>query len=369
LIKGIKFATVIGAAALALAACSSSSSSTAPAASSAPAVESSAPAPESSAPAPESSAPAKSDIKVGLAYDIGGRGDQSFNDSAAAGLDKAKAEFGVEIKELSAGTGETDAQKIARLTLLAKGGYNPVIAVGFAYAGAVKTVATLYPKTNFAVIDDSSNLQPNVANLVFAANEASFLVGVIAAKASKAGSVGFIGGVDTPLLREFQAGFDAGAKAGNPSIKLQGKYLTQIPDFSGFNAPDKGQIVAKGMYDNGADVVYAAAGGSGAGVFKAAKAASKLAIGVDSDQYLTAGDDVKDVILTSALKRVDTSVYLFIKSAVEGAPLTGVQTFNLKNEGVGFSKSNAAVEPFVADAEAAAKDVLDGKITVPTKTS
>ena len=284
-------------------------------------------------------------------------------------MDKSKAEFGVEIKELSAGAGETDAQKIARLTLLAKGGYNPVIAVGFAYAGAVKTVATLYPKTNFAVIDDSSNLQPNVANLVFAANEASFLVGVIAAKASKAGSVGFIGGVDTPLLREFQAGFDAGAKAGNPSIKLQGKYLTQIPDFSGFNAPDKGQIVAKGMYDNGADVVYAAAGGSGAGVFKAAKAASKLAIGVDSDQYLTAGDDVKDVILTSALKRVDTSVYLFIKSAVEGAPLTGVQTFNLKNEGVGFSKSNAAVEPFVADAETAAKDVIDGKITVPTKTS
>ena len=294
-------------------------------------------------------------------------GDKSFNDAAAAGLDKAVTDFGVTKQELSAVAGETDAQKEARLTLLAAGGYNPVIAVGFAYAGAVKTVAAKFPKTNFAIIDDSSNLQPNVANLVFAANEGSYLAGVLAATASKTGTVGFIGGVNVPLLQSFQAGFDAGAKATKPSIKIIDKYLTQPPDFGGFNAPDKGQTSAQGMYDQGADVIFAAAGGSGLGVFKAAKAASKLAIGVDSDQYLSASPDLQPVILSSALKRVDTAVYTFIKSAVDGAPLTGVQTFNLKNQGVGYSKSNSAVTPYEAAVDKAAADIIAGKITVPDK--
>jgi len=301
-----------------------------------------------------------------MAYDIGGRGDKSFNDAAAAGLDKAASDFGVQTKELSAVAGETDAQKEARLTLLAQGGYNPVVAVGFAYAAAVKIVVAKFPSTNFAIIDDSSNQAPNLANLVFAANEGSYLVGVLAAKASKTGTVGFIGGVNVPLLQSFQAGFDAGAKATNPSIKILDKYLTQPPDFTGFNDAAKGQITGKGMYDQGADVVYAAAGGSGTGVFKAAKAAGKWAIGVDSDQYLTAGD-LASVVLSSALKRVDTATYDFIKSAVDGTPLTGVQTFNLKNNGVGYSKSNPAVQPYEADVDAAAADIISGKITVPDK--
>jgi basic membrane protein A and related proteins len=307
-----------------------------------------------------------SDVKVGMAYDIGGRGDKSFNDAAAAGLDKAKKDFGVQSKELSAVAGETDAQKQARLDLLAQGGYNPVIAVGFAYAAAVKNVVPKYPNTNFAIIDDSSFQAPNLANLVFAANQGSYIVGVIAAKASKTGTVGFIGGVNVPLLQSFQAGFDAGVKATNPNAKIIDKYLTQPPDFTGFNDAAKGQTTGQGMYDQGADVVYAAAGGSGTGVFKAAKASGKWAIGVDSDQYLTAGD-LASVVLTSALKKVDTATYDFIQSFVDGKPLTGIQTFDLKNEGVGYSKSNPAVQPYEAAADAAEQQIISGAVTVPDK--
>ena len=352
--KGLKVATLVVAGALALAACGSTtggSSSSTPAA--------------SDTSSSTASACTPSNIKVGMAYDIGGRGDKSFNDSAAAGLDKAVKDLCVTSKELSAVPNETDAQKAARLTLLAKGGYNPIIAVGFAYAPALKLVAPKFPKINFAIVDDSSYQAANVANLTFAANQASYLVGVIAAQATKTKSVGYIGGVNVPLLVSFQKGFDAGVTATDSTVKITDKYLTQPPDFSGFNAPDKGKATAAGMFDAGADVVYAAAGGSGGGVFVAAKAANTWAIGVDSDQYLSADAAVKDVILTSALKNVNVAVYDVIDASVKGAPLTGVQVYDLKNDGVGYSKSNPAVQPFEAKADAAAQAIIAGTVTVP----
>jgi basic membrane protein A len=345
----LKVAAAALAGALALAACGSSSS-------------------PSSGSSPTSSK-TTSNVKVGMAYDVGGRGDKSFNDAAAAGLDKAEQEFGIQAKELSATATDTDAQRAARLTLLAQAGYNPVIAVGFAYAPAVKATVPKFPNTSFAIIDDSSFTAPNLANLVFAANQSSYLVGVLAAAASKTGKVGFIGGVNVPLLQAFQAGFDAGAKAQNASITVFDKYLTQPPDFTGFNDPGKGQTAAQGMFDQGADVVYAAAGGSGSGAFKAAKASGKWAIGVDSDQYLSADPAVQSVILSSALKRVDVATYDFIKSFIDGHVLTGVQTFDLKNGGVGYSKSNPAVKPYEATVDAAAAKIISGAITVPTTPS
>ncbi|MCU0284245.1 MAG: BMP family ABC transporter substrate-binding protein [Candidatus Nanopelagicales bacterium] len=315
-----------------------------------------------------SSPAAASDVKVGLAYDIGGRGDQSFNDAAAKGLDQAKTEFGVETKELEAGTGETDAQKEERLRLLAEGGYNPVIAVGFAYAGPLGKVAAEFPDTKFAIVDDASEAStaPNIANLVFAENEGSYLVGVIAAQASEAGKIGFVGGVNTPLIKKFEVGYEAGAKSINPDIEIDVKYLTEPPDFSGFTDPAKGKTAAEGMFQGGADVVYHAAGGSGSGVFQAAKAAEGWAIGVDSDQYLTAGDDVKDVIVTSMLKAVDVAVFKTVEAAVNGSPLTGVQTFDLKSDGVGYSLSNPAVSDFTAKADEAKAAIIDGSVTVPS---
>jgi basic membrane protein A len=312
-----------------------------------------------------SSAAAK--IKVGLAYDIGGRGDKSFNDSAAAGLDKAKGEFGVEIKELSANAGESDADKEARLRLLAQGGYNPVIAVGFLYGGPLKKVAAQFPKTQFGVVDSVVEGATNVTGLVFAENEGSFLVGAAAALKSKTGNVGYVGGCLIPLLQKFEAGFTAGAKAVKPDIKIQVKYLSNPPTCKGFTDPAAGQETASGLYDGGADVVFAAAGGSNTGVFQAAKAKSKLAIGVDSDQYQSATAELKPVIITSMLKRVDVAVYDFIKGAQSGTPLTGVQVFDLKKDGVGYSTSGGQVDDIKSKLDQYKQQIVAGTIKVPTE--
>ena len=161
---------------------------------------------------------------------------------------------------------------------------------------------------------------------------------------SKTGNIGFVGGVEVPLIKKFEAGYTAGAKAVNPDIKVQVKYLTQPPDFSGFGDPAKGKTAAAGMFDAGADVVYQAAGGSGGGVFEAAKAAGGMAIGVDSDQYNTADPKVKDVIMTSMLKKVDVAVYDFIKSVVDDKFTAGPTTYDLEKDGVGYSTSGGQID-------------------------
>ncbi len=348
-----KLAAVVATAALALAACGSTSS-----AGGGTTTESGSPA------ATTSSAAA---LKVGLAYDIGGRGDKSFNDAAAAGLDKAKAELGVEIKELSATQGETDADKEARLTLLAQAGYNPVIAVGFLYGTALKNVSAKFPNTQFGIIDSTVDGATNVTGLVFAENEGSFLVGAAAALKSKSGNVGYIGGCLIPLLQKFEAGFTAGAKAVKPDIKVQVKYLSNPPDCKGFNDPAAGTETANGMYDAGADIIFAAAGGSGTGVFQSAKAKKALAIGVDSDQYQTAAADLQPVIMTSMLKRVDVAVFDFIKSFKDGAPLTGVQVFDLKKDGVGYSTSGGQVDDIATKLDEYKAKIVSGEIKVPAE--
>ncbi|WP_218006740.1 BMP family lipoprotein [Microtetraspora fusca] len=312
-----------------------------------------------------SSEPAAAKAKVGLAYDIGGRGDQSFNDAAAAGLDKAKAEFGLETNELETTPGETDAQKEERLRLLASTGFNPIIAVGFAYSGSVKKVAAEFPDVKFAIIDDADATGPNVSNLVFAEEQGSFLVGAAAALKSKKGNVGFVGGVEVPLIQKFEAGFVAGAKAVKPDIKIQTKYLSQPPDFTGFNDPAKGKTAAQGMFDGGADVVYQAAGGSGGGVFEAAKAAGAMAIGVDSDQAKTADKAVADVIITSMLKKIDVAVYDYLKNFVGGNVKAGESRFDLKAGGVDYSTTGGKVDDIKAQLDDYKQKIISGEITVP----
>lgn len=313
-----------------------------------------------------SSAPAKKSIKVGLAYDVGGRGDKSFNDLAAAGLEKAKKDLNIETKELSAVQGESDQQKQDRLELLANSGYNPILAIGFAYATALGKTAPKFPNVHFAIIDDDSVKAANVEGLLFHEEQSSFLVGVAAALASKTKNIGFIGGVQTPLIQKFQAGFAAGAKAVTPSIKVQVAYLSQAPDFSGFNDPAKAKVTAEGQYDGGADVVYHAAGGSGAGLFQAAKEKNKLAIGVDSDQYQSAPAGEKELILTSALKGVDTAVYNFIESDSKGQFKAGATRFGLKENGVGYATSNPKIDAYKAKIEEFKQKIIDGSLTVPT---
>jgi basic membrane protein A and related proteins len=313
-----------------------------------------------------------SDLKIGLAYDIGGRGDKSFNDSAAVGLDKAKSEMGIKpdnVRELSARANETDTDRATRLDLLAKGGFNPIIAVGFAYAKALAQVAPKYPDVKFGIVDAvAADVKgPNITNLIFAEEQGSYLVGAAAALKSTTGNVGFVGGCSVPLIAKFEAGFKAGAEKAKAGTKVVSKYLsTPQQGCTGFNDPAAGSEAAKGMYDGGADVVYQAAGGSGTGVFQAAKAANKLAIGVDSDQYQTADAAVKDVIITSMLKRVDVAVFAFLKDAQEGGLKAGEEIFDLAAEGVSYSTSGGKIDDIKPQLEELKKQIVDGTIKVPT---
>src|SRR5690606_28810939 len=266
-------------------------------------------------------AESKEDKGLAIAYDVGGKGDQSFNDAAYAGLEKAKKEFGYKTADVEPTEGETDADKEQRLVSLAKQGYNPVIGVGYAYASAVKGAAEKFPDTTFGIVDDATIEADNVADLVFSEEQASYLAGVAAAKATKTKTVGFIGGVDIPLIHKFQAGFEQGVKDTDPKVKVISQYLTQTAEEGGFSSPDKGKAAAGGQIEKKADVVYAAAGLSGQGVIEAAAANKVWAIGVDSDQYKQeALAKYKDSILTSAMKDVAKAVYNLAKSVEEGNP-------------------------------------------------
>ncbi len=307
-----------------------------------------------------------SDIKVGMAYDVGGRGDQSFNDSAAAGLDQAIDEFGMESQESEAEDGEAESAREERLRTFADAGYDPIIAVGFAYAASIGKVAEEYPDVHFAIIDDSSVEADNVASLVFAEEQGSFLVGAAAALKTETDQIGFVGGVETPLIQKFEAGYVAGAESVNPDIEVDVTYLTQVPDFSGFADPAKGKTAAQGMYDNGADIVYHASGGSGGGVFEAASESGNWAIGVDSDQYNTADPSVQESILTSMLKNVNVAVYEYLSQVNDGDFPSGVTTYDLEVDGVGYSTSGGFIDDIVDQLDELKQQIIDGEISVPT---
>ena len=313
-----------------------------------------------------------SDVRVGMIYDIGGRGDLSFNDSAAAGLDQAKDEFGIEVKELEPDEGGENREELLRL--LSEEQYDLVFGVGFLFADAIKAASADFPEVNYGLIDGGfEGLEEggNVASLTFAEHEGSFLVGAAAALTSKTGKIGFIGGVEIDLIKKFEAGYVAGAKHVKPEIEVDIKYISQPPDFSGFADPAKGKEIALGQYNAGADVIYHAAGGSGAGLFEAAKQVSEesgekvWAIGVDSDQYQTAPDELKDYILTSMLKRVDVAVYETTKAFVEGDFSGGTRAFGLSDDGVGYSTSGGHVDDIADQLEELKQQIIDGEIEVP----
>ncbi|MFF5361285.1 BMP family protein [Streptomyces scabiei] len=312
----------------------------------------------------------KGEKGLAIAYDIGGKGDQSFNDAAFAGLEKAQKEFGYKTADIEPTEGETDADKQQRLESLAKQGYNPVVGVGFAYGPAMEAASKKFPKTTFGIVDSVVE-GDNVASLVFAEQEASYLAGVAAAKATKTNTVGFVGGVDIPLIHKFEAGYKQGVEDTNPKVKVLSQYLTQTAEEGGFSSPDKGKAAAEGQIEKKADVLYAAAGLSGQGVIEAAAKAKVWAIGVDSDQYnQEALAKYKDYILTSALKDVGGAVYTLAKSVEDGKPLTGVQTFDLKVDGVGLADSNPKMAEIagLTDAVAKAKEgIIDGSIKVKTE--
>ncbi|MFD7656958.1 BMP family protein [Actinosynnema sp. NPDC059797] len=287
-------------------------------------------------------------LKIGLAYDIGGRGDASFNDLAAAGFDRAIRDLGVKpenTREVSAAPNEDESVKQGRLRRLAREGFNPVVGVGFAYTESLKVVAPEFPDVRFGLVDSTVEDAPNVTPLVFAEQEGAFLAGVVAAYHSRKCHVGFVGGVDIPLIRKFEAGFTQGAKAAAPKVVVEKKYITPATDFTGFQDPAKGLETAKGLIDKGADVLYPAAGASGIGVFSAVKQAGVLAVGCDADQYhQPALADSRDVIVASSLKRVDVAVYDFFRAAARNDLASLPEVFDLKVDGIGYATSGGKVD-------------------------
>jgi basic membrane protein A len=291
-----------------------------------------------------------------IIFDLGGKFDKSFNEAAFNGATKWATETGGTFKELEM---QSEAQREQALRRLAESGANPVVMTGFAFGDVLNTVAPDFPDTKFAIIDMVVD-QPNVKSVVFTEHEGSYLVGMMAGLASKTGTVGFIGGMDIPLIRRFGCGYAQGVLAANADAKVVLNMTGTTP--AAWNDPVKGAELAKGQKAQGADVIYAAAGGTGVGVLQAAADEGILGIGVDSNQNgMHPGK-----ILTSMLKRVDVAVYNAFMEGTDLAP--GINVLDLKSEGVGYAmdENNASlVTPEMqAAVDAAAEKIKSGEIVV-----
>ncbi len=298
------------------------------------------------------------EFKPAIVFDMGGKFDKSFNQAAYDGAERFKKETGLAYREFEV-TSPTQREQAIRN--MARRGATVVIGIGFAQAAAVEKAAKEFPDTKFALIDGVVDL-PNVRSIVFKEHEGSFLVGMAAAMASKTGKVGFIGGMDIPLIRNFAAGYAEGAKYVDSGVTVFQNMTGTTP--AAWNNPTKGGELARSQFDRGADVIYAAAGGTGTGVYQAAVDARKLAIGVDSNQnYLHPG-----TMLTSMVKRVDVAVYKAWSDAKSGKWTSGMQVLGLAEDGVGWAVDEHNRSLISSDMETkieqARKDIIAGKITV-----
>jgi basic membrane protein A len=301
---------------------------------------------------------AAAEISPAVVFDMGGKFDKSFNEGVYNGVEQFKKETGIEYREFEV-TNETQREQALRR--MAQRGADPVIGVGFAQAPAMEKIATEFPNTRFAIIDAVVDL-PNVRSIVFKEHEGSFLVGMIAAMKSGTGKVGFVGGMDIPLIRKFACGYEQGAKHISGDTEVVQNMTGTTP--AAWNDPTRGAELAKSQFDRGVDVIYAAAGGTGVGVYQTADDSGKLAIGVDSNQnYLHPG-----TMLTSMLKRVDVAAYKAFKDAADDNWTSGIQVLGLAEDGVGWAldeyNSDLVTEEMKAKVEQAAADIVAGKLQV-----
>lgn len=300
---------------------------------------------------------AADDFSPGIVYDLGTKFDKSFNEGVSKGAERFKKETGISFKEFEP---SNDAQIEQAIRKMAKRGANPVVSVGFSQANAVTTVAKEFPKTSFTLIDMVVDL-PNVQSVVFKEHEGSFLVGALAVMVSKTNKIGFVGGQDISLIRRFACGYEQGAKHVNKDAEI----FQNMTGSTGaaWNNPGKGGELAKSQFDRGADVVFAAAGGTGIGVYQAAKDNGKLAIGVDSNQnHLHPG-----TMLTSMIKGVGTATYNAFKGKKEGSWKSGVTVLGLAEKGVGWAvdeHNEKMVKPYMEKMKALEDAIVSGEIKV-----
>ncbi len=307
-------------------------------------------------------------LKVGLVFDVGGRGDKSFNDAAFRGLEKAKQELGIEFEYIEPGPG---ADREAALRQFSnRSDISVIFGIGFIFTDEITKIAQEFPDKKYAcvdyTVDPSKTIPPNLVALEFKEEEGSFLVGAIAGLMTKSNKVGFVGGMESPLIKKFQVSYEAGVKYVNPNCQILIGYAGVTGD--AFKNPGKGKEIALGQYNDGVDIIYHASGVTGLGVFEAARETTKFAIGVDSDQ----NDEAPGYIITSMVKVVDVSVYEVIKEVKDGTFKGGrVETFGLKTKGVDYAYTDKNKKMIPDDVrtkvEAIRKDIIDGKITIPTK--
>jgi basic membrane protein A len=303
-----------------------------------------------------------SEFRVGLVLDKGGRDDKSFNAAAYKGLMEAKEKLKLSDKSVKYVEATDDNAFDTLLRSFAQKKYDLIISIGISQVDPLKKVAAKYPDRHFAIVDGEVK-EPNVKSLLFEEHEGSYIVGAIAAMTSKTGKVGFIGGMDIPLIRRFETGYAAGAKAINPKIKIVTNYVGVTAD--AWNNPAKAKELAVSQYGSGVDIIFSAAGASGSGLFDAAEEKKKLAIGVDSNQnWVKPG-----YVLTSMVKRVDEAVFNTIKEAHEGKFTAGTQRFGFANKGVDYtldSHNEKVLTPAVRKrAEELKEKIMSGKIVVP----
>ncbi len=304
-----------------------------------------------------------SGIHIGLVFDVGGRGDKSFNDAASRGLERAEAELGVAVRYIEPGDG---SDRESALRQLAAAGSDLVIGVGFIFTDDINKLAREFPEVKFAAIDYSGGEPPpNLAGIRFREHEGSFLVGALAGLVTKTRAVGFVGGMKIPLIRKFEAGYAAGVRYTCPDCRVLSAYAGTEP--KAFADPTTGRELAATQYSRGADVIYHASGKTGVGVFNAAREAGAWAIGVDSDQY----HEAPCCVLTSMVKRVDVAVYRVIEQVAKGQFSGGVTELGLDDDGVGFvyDDNNTARIPaeVVAEVRAIAAKITAGAIEVPSQ--
>jgi basic membrane protein A len=294
-----------------------------------------------------------------IVYDVGGKADKSFNEAAYRGAQRFEKETGVAAREFEIANETQRAQAFANM---ARRGASVIVGVGFTQRVALETVAKQYPDKKFTLIDATSDL-PNVQSVVFREQEGSFLVGMLAALASKTHKVSFVGGMDIPLIRRFAAGYAAGARYADPGVEVLINMTGTTP--AAWQDPARGGELARSQFDRGSDVVYAAAGSTGLGVLQAAADAKKLAIGVDSNQdFLHPG-----TMLSSMVKRVDVAVYQTFRTAKEGTWKPGIRVLGLADDAVGYTLddyNDALVTPAMRQkVDAARADIIAGKLAVP----
>ncbi len=298
------------------------------------------------------------EISPGLLFDLGGKFDKSFNESSYEGAERFKSETGIEYVEFEI---SNDAQREQALRRFAEDGRNPIVMAGFSWASALEAVSKDYPDTSFAIIDMVVD-QPNVRSVVFKEQEGSYLVGLLAGMKSESGTVGFVGGMEIPLIGKFECGYVQGVMAANESANVIRNYTGDTP--AAWNDPTRGAEITRSQIEQGADVVYHAAGGTGVGVLQAAADAGKFGIGVDANQnYLHPGH-----VLTSMLKRVDVAVYEAFMDAHNGEFETGIMNLGLAEDGVGYALDEHNRDLITADMEAAVEqakaDIIAGNIEV-----